>query len=162
MPTFERRLSLASLNEWAKDLEIRKKQYPKIALRIADRLANEMLKEVSTEKGYRETYKISAKLEGNVATAGIKNDELKAMFREYGTGIVGSQNPHVAEALQKAGWKYDVNQHGEKGWYYPKGDGTFGWTKGQPANKKFYEALQKAEQLFPEIGREELLREVGR
>ena len=40
--------------------------------------------------------------------------------------------------------------------------GTFGWTKGQPANKKFYEALQKAEQLFPEIGREELLREVGR
>lgn len=162
MPKFERRLSLESLDEWLKDLELRKKQYSKVALKIADRMADEMLKEVSSEKGYRETYKVSARLEGNVATAGIKNDEQKAMFKEYGTGIVGSQNPHVAEALEQAGWKYDVNQHGEKGWVYPKGDGTFAWTKGQPASKKFWEALQNVEKMFPEIGQEELLREAGR
>ena len=57
---------------------------------------------------------------------------------------------------------YDVNQHGEKGWYYPKGDGTYGWTKGLPASKKFWQALQKVEEAFPKIAREELLREVGR
>lgn len=150
-------MSLASLEEWTKDLEKRKKQYSKIALRIADRLADEMMKDV-----YPDTEKISAKLEGNIAVAGIRNKEQKWTYKEYGTGIVGSQNPHVAEALASIGWKYDVNEHGEKGWVYPKGDGTFGWTKGQPASKKFWQALQKAEEMFPEIAREELLREVGK
>lgn len=40
----QRRLSIASLNEWIKDLEIRQKKYPKIAVKIADRLADEMMK----------------------------------------------------------------------------------------------------------------------
>ena len=140
-------MSLASLDEWTKDLERRKKQYSKIALRIADRLADEMMKDI-----YPNTEKISAKLEGNTAVAGIRNKEEKWTYKEYGTGIVGSQNPHVAEALASIGWKYDVNEHGEKGWFYPKGDGTFGWTKGQPASKKFWQALQRAQELFPEIG----------
>lgn len=152
----QRRLSLASLDEWIKGLEIRRKKYPKIALKIADRLADEMMKDV-----YPDTEKISAKLEGNTAVAGIRNKEEKWTYKEYGTGIVGSQNPHVAEALSSMGWKYDVNQHGEKGWFYPKGDGTYGWTKGLPASKKFWQALQRAEEAFPEIAREELLREVG-
>lgn len=162
MPKNIRNLSLESIEQWIKELEITKKKYPKVALNIADRLADEMLKDVVSEKGYRDTYKIPAKLDGNTATAGIKNDEAKAVFKEYGTGIVGSQNPHVAEALQEAGWKYDVNNHGEKGWIYPTGNGEFRWTKGQPASKKFWEALQKAEEMFPEIAKEEFLREVGR
>ena len=153
----QRRLSLASLDEWIKDLEIRQKKYPKISLNIANKLADEMMKDV-----YPDTKKIPAKLEGNVAIAGIRNTQEKWTYHEYGTGIVGSQNPHVAEALASMGWKYDVNQHGEKGWFYPKEDGTYGWTKGLPASKKFWQALQRAEEMFPEIGREELLREVGR
>ena len=153
----QRRLSIASLNEWIKDLEIRQKKYPKIAVKIADRLADEMMKNI-----YPDTEKISAKLEGNITISGIKNTQEKWTYHEYGTGVVGSQSPHVAEALASIGWKYDVNQHGEKGWFYPKEDGTFGWTKGQPASKKFWQALQRAQELFPEIGREELLREVGR
>lgn len=153
----QRRLSLVSLNEWIKDLEIRQKKYPQIALKIANRLADEMMKDV-----YPDTEKVSAKLEGNTATSGIRNKKEIWTYHENGTGIVGSQNPHVAEALASIGWKYDVNEHGEKGWFYPKGDGTYGWTKGLPASKKFWQALQKAEEMFPEIGREELLREVGR
>ncbi len=111
---------------------------------------------------YPDTEKTSAKLEGNTAISGIKNTQQKWTYHEYGTGIVGSQNPHVTEALASIGWKYDINQHGEKGWFYPKEDGTFGWTKGLPASKKFWQALQRAEEMFPEIAREELLREVGK
>ena len=66
MPKFERRLSLASLNEWIKNLELRKKQYSKAAFNIADRMADEILKEVVNKKGYRETYKIPTKIENNV------------------------------------------------------------------------------------------------
>ena len=132
----QRRLSIASLNEWIKDLEIRQKKYPKIAVKIADRLADEMMKNI-----YPDTEKISAKLEGNIAISGIKNTQEKWTYHEYGTGVVGSQSPHVAEALASIGWKYDVNQHGEKGWFYPKEDGTFGWTKGQTASTVSYTHL---------------------
>lgn len=153
----ETKLSLSSLDKLIKHLEIKKKNYPQIALRIADRLADEMMLDI-----YPDTEKISAKLEGKKAIAGIKNEQEKWTYKEYGTGIVGSMNPHVAEALESIGWKYDVNEHGERGWWYPKEDGTFGWTKGQKADMKFYNALKKAEELFPEIGQEELLREVGK
>ena len=163
MPIVTRQLSVESMNEWIKDLEkLKRKQIPNIALKTADRLADEMLKDVSNVKGYKETTKIGATLDGNIAIAGIENKEKKAQFKEFGTGIVGSQNPHIAEALQQAGWKYDVNNHGEKGWVYPVENGEYRWTKGQPASKEFWRALEKAEELFPKIAREEFLREVGR
>ncbi len=122
-----------------------------------------------------DTYKVPAKLEGNIATAGIKNDTQKATYQEFGTGIIGSQFPHVAEELQIMGWKYDVNAHGEKGWWYPTTtddpnpykwtdpDGNLrAWTKGMPAGRNFYNALIRAEEMFSEVAREELLREVGK
>ena len=69
---------------------------------------------------YPNTEKISAKLEGNTAVAGIRNKEEKWTYKEYGTGIVGSQNPHVAEALASIGWKYDVNEHERKAGFIRK------------------------------------------
>lgn len=151
-----RNLSLESMDEWIKELEnLENKQIPNVALRTVDRLTDEMMK-----NAYPDTEKIPTKMEGNKATGGMQNKKSKWAYKEYGTGIVGSQNPHVAEALQQAGWKYDVNEHGEKGWIYPIGNGEYRWTKGQPASKEFWNALLKAEELFPEIAREEFLREV--
>ena len=66
------------------------------------------------------------------------------MYVEFGTGIVGSENPHPHP------WVYDVNGHGEKGWFYPTDasdpnpwkhyyNGTlYGWTKGQKARPFMY------------------------
>lgn len=42
----------------------------------------------------------------------ISGEEL--LYFEYGTGIVGSQNPHP----KTAGWIYDINDHGDSGWIY--------------------------------------------
>ena len=61
------------------------------------------------------------------------------IFNEMGTGIVGSNDPHPNPLVE---WTYDVNQHGEKGWKYPKEDGTFGWTKGLPSRHMFYSAFE--------------------
>lgn len=168
MAKFERRLSLASLDKWIKELEIKEKNYPKVALRIVDRLADIMM-DCDLQSG---TYKVPAKLEGNVAIAGIKNDELKSQFQEFGTGVIGQQFPHVSEELEKIGWKYDVNNHGEKGWWYPTtkddpnpykwtdSDGQLrAWTKGLPAGRYFYDALKRAEEMFTEVAIEELERE---
>ena len=147
--------------------ETKKKNMPKVALRIVDRLADIMMEDV-----YPDTEKIPATTKGKTAVAGIRNTEEKWTYHEYGTGIIGSQIPHTAEALAKAGWKYDVNGHGEKGWWYPTTEndpnpykwtdesGTLrAWTKGLPAERAFYEALERARKMFPQIAEEELLKE---
>lgn len=67
----------------------------------------------------------------------------------------------MSEILEKIGWKYDVNEHGEKGWVYLKEDGTFGWTKGIPAQKKFYQACKRVEQNFSNIVMEEMSKVIG-
>lgn len=65
------------------------------------------------------------------------NDEV-IIFKEMGTGVVGSNNPHPNPSSEFSSWEYDVNKHGEEGWKYPKEDGTYGWTKGLPASSMFY------------------------
>jgi len=70
-----------------------------------------------------------------------------AMFVEYGTGIVGSENPHPTGR-----WNYDVNSHGESGWWYPtdssdpnpskkmnKNGNMVAWTKGVPSRPFLYD-----------------------
>lgn len=70
---------------------------------------------------------------GTVSTS----DEV-IIFKEMGTGVVGSNNPHPSPSSEFADWTYDINAHGEAGWKYPKEDGTYGWTKGLPAGSMFY------------------------
>ncbi len=58
-----------------------------------------------------------------------------AKFVEFGTGIVGKDNPHPDISI--VGWRYDVNEHGEKGWFYFK-NGKWHWTKGMPSRPFMY------------------------
>lgn len=75
----------------------------------------------------------------NGATYYIFTDCEWAEFVEFGTGIVGSDNPHPEAGL--GNWKYDTNSHGEKGWFYFKG-GEWHWTKGMPSRPFMYETGQ--------------------
>lgn len=72
----------------------------------------------------------------NGATYYIYTDCDWAAFVEFGTGIVGSENPHPETGL--ANWKYDVNDHGDAGWWYFN-DGEWYWTKGMPSRPFMYE-----------------------
>ena len=62
-----------------------------------------------------------------------------AAFVEFGTGIVGAKSPRSYNANIE--WQYDVNQHGESGWWYYIGNEKH-WTKGQVASEYMYKALQ--------------------
>lgn len=53
---------------------------------------------------------------------------------EYGTGIVGSSSSASSFADD---WEYDVNGHGEKGWFYIK-NGDLHWSKGFEGRLIFY------------------------
>lgn len=144
------RLSVSSLNDYVKVLELKKQQILNVLPNIATRVAEEAGKDT-----YKSVKIISAEMQGETAIAYARSTDEIDTYKEFGTGIVGIQNPHVDDALAKSGWKYDVNEHGEKGWVYPKKDGTFGWTKGQPAQKKFYIASQRAKEKAPEIAKDE-------
>ena len=75
------------------------------------------------------------------------------IFNEMGTGITGLNNPHPNPDGPFKSWKYDVNHHGEDGWYYPttpsdpnpykyvKDGILYGWTKGLPSRSMFYNAF---------------------
>ena len=71
------------------------------------------------------------------------------IFNEIGTGVRGSNNPHPAFS-----WEYDVNHHGEQGWWYPTDENDpnpikrvdrngqlRGWTKGLPSRRMFFDAF---------------------
>lgn len=63
-------------------------------------------------------------------------DAWYAAYVEYGTGIVGANASHP----NAEGWAYDVNNHGEAGWFYF--DAAYGkkrWTMGQPAKPFMYD-----------------------
>ncbi|MBQ8279762.1 MAG: hypothetical protein IJZ23_07985 [Roseburia sp.] len=74
-----------------------------------------------------------------------------APYVEFGTGIVGSENPHPESGLTN--WKYDINAHGEAGWHYFK-DGEWHWTKGMPSRPFMYETGKDLRALIPKIARE--------
>ncbi len=71
-----------------------------------------------------------------------------AKYVEFGTGIVGSGNPHTEAS--KVNWQYDYNNHGEKGWYYMIGNEVH-WTKGQTAKEFMYKAYQDLEKNYYDI-----------
>lgn len=62
-----------------------------------------------------------------------------AIFVEFGTGIVGANSPHPSTE----NWNYDINNHGENGWwYYDSKQDRFRWTKGQTASAFVYRTLE--------------------
>lgn len=72
-----------------------------------------------------------------------------AIFVEFGTGVVGEGSSHPKAS--EYGWVYDVNGHGESGWWYPtdaddpnptKKLGKEGWiafTRGQASRPFMYD-----------------------
>ena len=70
----------------------------------------------------------------------IRTDCPYAIYVEFGTGVVGERNPHP-EPIE--GWQYDVNEHGDKGWwYFNERDQKWHWTKGMASRPFMYNTLQ--------------------
>lgn len=64
---------------------------------------------------------------------------------EYGTGVVGASSEGSTQAQD---WEYDVNNHGEKGWYYEK-DGRIYWTKGMEGKLIYYKSSEEIKKQLP-------------
>lgn len=75
-----------------------------------------------------------------------------AKFIEFGTGIVGAQSPHPESTQYN--WKYDINNHGESGWWYMGNDGKYHWTKGMPSRPFMHNTKVQLNMLISEVAKE--------
>ncbi len=82
-------------------------------------------------------------------------------FVEFGTGVVGQQNPHQnGEYLSKASWGYATGskifttQDGRVGWIYPTDDGGFRFTEGMKSRPFMYETALELERQYMQIAKE--------
>lgn len=74
-----------------------------------------------------------------------------AAYIEFGTGVVGSANPHP----EPKNWGYDLNQHGDNGWvYYNDKDSKYHWTKGMASRPFMYNTYRELERECGRIARE--------
>ena len=67
---------------------------------------------------------------------------------EYGTGVRGKNSPHPKPP---EGWIYDVNEHGEEGWWYMGDDGELHWTRGMPSRPFMYDTAKELRENTKEI-----------
>ena len=96
------------------------------------------------------TENIYAEYDEATNTGKVYTNDFVIIFNEMGTGITGANNPHPNPSQSFSNWKYDVNEHGEKGWKYPKEDGTYGWTKGLPSRHMFYDTYNQIKEILGE------------
>lgn len=139
-------LSKKSLEEAKKFLNKYQEAYSK-GIDNAVKYATEMMYNKVLEYCYangisNHTSQIQWQYDDNAKSGRVWTNDMVIIFNEMGTGIVGSNNPHPNPDGPFKSWKYDVNEHGEKGWKYPKEDGTYGWTRGLPSRHMFYSAFQ--------------------
>lgn len=153
MPTIKLRLDTKSLNEAIKELgEYREKleKYPKNAVRVATEEGVQQARELAM---YMNAYDSGELVNGIVAEYGaddtgrIHSTAPHTAFVELGTGVAGSQNP--APENYYPGWQYDVNEHGEAGWWYIGKDGKRHWTKGMPSRPFLYETARLLKEARP-------------
>lgn len=158
-------LSKKSLEEAKKFLNKYQEAYSK-GIDNAVKYATEMMYNKVLEYCYangisNHTSQIQWQYDDNTKTGKVWTNDMVIIFNEMGTGIVGSNNPHPNPDGPFKSWKYDVNEHGEKGWIYPKEDGTYGWTKGLPSRHMFYSAFQDIKDEIGNIVDIEIRKTVG-
>jgi hypothetical protein len=101
------------------------------------------------------TGELESSIEGyfspSVGVGIIKAGAPYAVYVEFGTGVVGASAPHPAPTE----WAYDVNGHGDAGWwYYNPNDGRVHWTKGMESRPFMYNTVRELEQICVSVAKE--------
>jgi hypothetical protein len=156
-------LSVSEINRAVKELRQYQAEINYKCQKLAEKLAEEgvfiaRLKIAEYDAVYTSELLQSIKSEyggvvQNGATWIVYTDCPHAAWVEFGTGIVGSQSPHPDTSL--VNWRYDVNEHGEAGWFYFNStDGKWHWTKGMISRPFMFETGQELHKLVSKVAKE--------
>ena len=85
----------------------------------------------------------------------IKTNCYYAVYVEFGTGARGAEASHPMAG--EKGYTYDINGHGEDGWYYYNTDtGKQGWTTGMPSRPFMYDTAMELRKEVYKIAKSQL------
>lgn len=78
-----------------------------------------------------------------------------AIYVEFGTGARGSEASHPKSG--ELGYAYDVNGHGEDGWYFHNSEtGKSGWTTGMPSRPFMYDMAMQLRKECESLAKQKL------
>lgn len=89
-----------------------------------------------TNSWYKRTETLMNSFKKDVAAQSLINDCWYAALVEYGTGIRGKGTHPLP-----GDYVYDMNEHGEDGWYFYDAEGNLRWTNGMQAHRFMLEAV---------------------
>lgn len=95
---------------------------------------------IRSTTGSSDWYELTKTLENSFAKdiklGTLVNNCFYAGFVEYGTGIIGNGTHPLSKNYQ-----YDMNGHGEAGWFFLDENGVLHWTQGMEAHRFMYDAI---------------------
>jgi hypothetical protein len=157
MPKIKLKLNEDSIAQALKGVKAYQKKVESIADKLTHALTEQGVSLAQLNASYMNIYDtgelmrgIESQYKGKVGF--VVSTATHSIFCEFGTGIVGAENPHPEVAI--AGWRYDVNNHGELGWWYPGRDGKYHWTKGMPSRPFMYDTAQMLRQMVVPLAKE--------
>lgn len=157
MPKITLKLNEASIAQAIKEVRAYQKKVERLADTLTHRLTEQGVSLAQLNASYMNIYDtgelmrgIESQYKGKVGF--VVSTATHSIFCEFGTGIVGAENPHPEVAI--AGWRYDVNNHGELGWWYIGRDGQAHWTKGMPSRPYMYDTAQMLRQMVVPMAKE--------
>lgn len=150
-----------SINEILKEIRRYRKKVEKAAPEITKRLTEQGVSLAQQNASYMDIYDSGALVNGieaeyvggfgvSTAVGKVHSTAPHSAFCEFGTGIVGQGSQHPDPM---PGWTYDVNEHGEDGWWYYDESGQKRWTKGMPSRPYMHDTAKMLRNMVPETAR---------
>ena len=153
--------AIKEINKYKKEVE---NKTVVLAQRLTDLGAN-LVRVKIVEMGAYATGELLSGVDGyfsptlNAGFIRVSSDHVA--FVEFGTGVVGQQNPHKSgEYLALASWGYATGskifttKDGKVGWIYPTDDGGFRFTEGMKSRPFMYETALELERQYMQIAKE--------
>ena len=158
MPKFKINLNPREIDRLIKDIKQYKRELTEKVNLLIGELTDygvEVAKAQVRELGAWYTGELESSITGyfspSVGVGIIKAGAPYAVYVEFGTGVVGKSQPHPSPD----DWRYDINEHGESGWWYFNDyTGHPQWTKGMPSRPFMYNTARELENACERIARE--------
>jgi hypothetical protein len=158
VPKFKINLNPREIDRLIKDIKQYKRELTEKVNLLIGELTDygvQVAKAQVRELGAWYTGELESSIEGyfspSVGVGIIKAGAPYAVYVEFGTGIVGKSQPHPSPD----DWRYDINEHGESGWWYFNDyTGHPQWTKGMPSRPFMYNTARELENACERIARE--------
>ena len=141
-----------------------KNKLPQAMYNAVERLSKETVEEINSDDENYTVEKKTTEIIGSKVSGGYRTTDMIDLYKEFGTGYVGSKTPSISPFFKEAGWQYwdaSISKNPangvpiEEGWVYEK-NGQYYHTYGQVGKNVFTDATLKMEDRVNQVLSEEI------